>query len=426
MLNRRHFLRHLGGTACAASFLHSMSAEAASNGDTIVVCIALYGGNDGINTVIPMTQYNAYQALRTPAALPAGSTLAFSEEALAPLAFDAAPATPANGATQFAFAPSMGIMRNLYATGRLAVITGAGVPPAEQYPTSHPNGYADWMTGQINISPAAAAPAGWLGSTFDGGKFGPLGPAVSVAGFQQIIAGHTHPGMVVSQLTGFGPSYPRGAGPILAPDLANLLAAPAPNATAHNDAAAQALAAAQVAYIKRIATATPLADYPPRQSALDDQLFTIAQMIIGGAGVRGYVANQGSYDSHANQAATQPALLAQLSYSMSSFYRYLESKNVSHNVVVMTVSDFGRAIAANANLGTDHGGSNVVFVLGDKVKGGVYGNYPSLTAPYTSGYGQGNLVTTVDFRNIFSDLILSMGGNPRTVIGQTFPRLGFI
>jgi len=111
-----------------------------------------------------------------------------------------------------------------------------------------------------------------------------------------------------------------------------------------------------------------------------------------------------------------------VSDSISGFYNYLKAKKLSKNVVIVTISDFGRTAAANLSLGTDHGTASTAFVIGDMVTGGVYGDYPSLTNLDPNN----NLVVNVDFRNMLSDIITAMGGNAKTVLGQTFPKLGFI
>ena len=94
----------------------------------------------------------------------------------------------------------------------------------------------------------------------------------------------------------------------------------------------------------------------------------------------------------------------------------------SPRAVVVTISDFGRTPSANLSLGTDHGSASTAFVLGDMVKGGVYGDYPSLKTFDSTG----NLAVNVDFRNMLSDVIVALGGNATTVLGKTYPKLGFI
>jgi uncharacterized protein (DUF1501 family) len=145
-------------------------------------------------------------------------------------------------------------------------------------------------------------------------------------------------------------------------------------------------------------------------------------MIMGKSGIRGYTAVSYGYDTHSDQNDSHPALVQDFSTSIQQFYTYLQQKKLSKNVVIVTISDFGRTPHANLSLGTDHGGASVAFVLGDQVKGGVYGTYPSLKTFDTNG----NLVVNVDFRNMLSDVIRAMGGNATAVLGKTYPKLGFI
>src|SRR5271168_3003700 len=139
LIKRRAVLQGIAGAACTPLFLSGLAAEAASANDTIVVVIGLNGGNDGLNTVIPLKQFAAYNALRTPAG--SGGSIAYSQAQLSVTAFDSTPAHAPNQSTQFAFAPSMTSMRQLYTTGKLAVITGIGLPNAELAPLSHFNGW---------------------------------------------------------------------------------------------------------------------------------------------------------------------------------------------------------------------------------------------------------------------------------------------
>ena len=134
LIKRRSFLQGLAGAACTPLFLEAMSAEAATSGDLIVVVVGLNGGNDGLNTVIPLKQYGLYNTLRSPVG--AGS-IAYSQSSLALTAFDSNPAHIPSASTQYAFAPAMTAMRQLYATGKLAVINGIGLPSAELAPQSH-------------------------------------------------------------------------------------------------------------------------------------------------------------------------------------------------------------------------------------------------------------------------------------------------
>jgi uncharacterized protein (DUF1501 family) len=419
LIKRRSVLRGLAGMACTPMLLKAISAEAASSGDVIVVVVGMNGGNDGLNTVIPLQSYGQYAALRTSAE---GNTqLVFSEAALAATAFDPNPATPAGSATTYAFAPFMTPMRQLYATGKLAVITGIGLPSAELAPLSHFNGWNDWQTGQINVS-AAALPNGWLGASFAGASVGPLGATTaSTAGTQQATVLNGMPGLAVGNPANFAVSIPNNLPSFLMGDtLQRILDLPTATPTA---AFANGVANATLNAMGPMWDYSQLAsDYPSSYDYLNQQLKIIAQLIMGGSGISGYVAVQGGYDTHSGQYYTHQSLLTDLSTQLQLFYTYLQGKGLSGNVVIVTVSDFGRTPQVNASVGTDHGAASIAFVLGDPVKGGVYGSYPSLTAFDPNG----NLAVNVDFRNMMSDVISAIGGNPTAVLGSTWPKLGFI
>jgi uncharacterized protein (DUF1501 family) len=414
-------LTGLGGVAVAPMFFQSLSAEESQGNDTILVCIMLAGGNDGLNTVIPLPHWGQYYKLRTPATPPDGLALAYTQEQLAPLAFDSDWKTPPDKATEYAFAPSMTAMRTLYGTGNLAVIAGVGLPKAEENPMSHLNGQLDWLTGQINVG--STPPSGWLGLTLDNYPGDKLGASVSMSGTTPLLIGKKTQGLVINPpMDYFGVSY--GA----TDDYKALVHAykqigvlPAGDPTAAFDQMELQTALSDIGTIQHYAKEHKAKNYPT-PTYLDYQLRDIARLIQSGAGVRAFYAVQGSYDSHSAQAQSQPALLQQFSNSLAQFYTYLQDAGVSSNVLIMTMSDFGRRPAANLDFGTDHGGASVSFVLGDKVKGGVYGDYPSLKRFDENG----NLKENVDFRNVLSDLIEKMGGNAAKVLGEKWPELGFV
>ena len=421
LIKRRNLLSGLGAAAMTPMFFETLAAREATNSDTILVCILLAGGNDGLNTVVPLKQYGSYYNLRTPAQPPQGLALAYTQAQLAPLAFDANYATPPSQATQFAFAPGMDAMRSLYAGGHLAVIAGVGLPKAETNPMSHLNGQLDWLTGQINVG--GTPPSGWLGLTLDGVGAGKLGASASFSGSTPLLTGATAQGLVINPpMDYFGVNYSNTDDwSALTTAYRHIGVLPVTNETATYDQAQLQIALGDIGTIQHYAKSHPAKDYAT-PTYLDYQLRDIARLIEAGAGIRGFFAEQGSYDTHSSQAQYQPMLLSALSASLAQFYGYLQSKGVSQNVVVMTMSDFGRRPGANLDFGTDHGGASVSFVLGDAVKGGVFGNYPSLTKFDTNG----NLKEDVDFRNVLSDLIVTMGGNPAPILGQTWPSLGFV
>jgi uncharacterized protein (DUF1501 family) len=418
LIKRRSFLQGLAGAACTPLFLEAISAEAASAGDLIVVVVGLNGGNDGLNTVIPLKQYGLYNALRSPAG--SGGSIAYQEAQLALTAFDSNPAHTPSASTEYAFAPSMTAMRQLYATGKLAVINGIGLPAAELAPQSHFNGWSDWSTGQINVN-AAAIPPGWLGAALATLSSGALGPTASVSGGELVTSSATSEGLVVNSPANFNLNIPYYFPQFSLGEAFQKMLSVKPTSSAATDA--RGVTAATLNAVNAMQSYSQLAsDYPTGLSDLGQQLLSITQMIAGKSGIRGYVAVSYGYDTHSGQNDIHPGLVQDLSTSVQQFYSYLRKKKLSQNVLIVTISDFGRTPPANLSLGTDHGSASTAFVLGDMVKGGVYGKYPSLKAFDPTG----NLAVNVDFRNMLSDVIQALGGNATAVLGRTYPKLGFI
>jgi uncharacterized protein (DUF1501 family) len=421
LIKRRHLLGSLAGIGMMPLFTKTLAATETSS-EMILVVIYLGGGNDGLNTVVPLPQYADYAKLRTPATPPSGLALAYPQDQLQLLAFDANWRTPALSATEYAFAPSATALRDLYATGNLAVIAGVGLPRTEINALSHTNATMDWMTGQININVSASQPPGWLGIALDHATVGPLGPSASLSGTTPLLIGNKTQGMVMNPpIDYFGVNY--GASDSLASlryYFSKVAALPPISSTATTQQAILQSAMADQTSVHGIALKERATNYP-LDSWLDYQLRDIARLILGGAGMRGYFAELGGFDTHGQQALSHPALLQQFSQALVNFYTYLSNAGAASNVVVATVSDFGRRPQANLDFGTDHGGATVSFVFGERVHGGVYGNYPSLR----KFDGNGNLMIDIDFRNVISDLMHAMGSAVPSYIGS-WPRLGFI
>jgi uncharacterized protein (DUF1501 family) len=429
LYTRRRFL--CGATATALSMgavMRGIAAEA--SGNLILVTILLDGGNDGLNTVIPITtaQYGAYASYRQ---IPGGGGfLGYTEAQItaAGTAFDPNYLTPATSATQYAFHPNMTALRTLYGQGKVAVLLGVGLPPADPNRTSHANAKFDWATGTINE--LGYTNRGWLGQAFDTiGGSGNIPPTVSVNNTSPtILAGAINNPLVLGgDLSTF--MVPCGDGGADCTTRLTDLNLTDSYTSAYTAAEfSRALGADTTSYVGAVqgyATAVSGSDYPPiGNSALRSQLKQIARLIKGNAPTRAYYASQGGYDTHSGQQDTtsQPALLADLSGALSDFYGYLAANNLSHNVAIMTYSDFGRRVQANSTAGTDHGTSSVAFILGDPIKPGVYGQYSNLTQLDVDG----NPYIQVDFRNQLSDIITAMGADPSAIVGSTYPKLGFI
>lgn len=181
------------------------------------------------------------------------------------------------------------------------------------------------------------------------------------------------------------------------------------------------------ASIADIAVANALEPIVADGSYSDDRLGRglklASQVIRAGFKTRVFYVSQGGYDTHANQVLSvnptelgnHPRLLGNLSSSLNAFLTEMELSGNLDRVLVMTFSEFGRRVAENSSLGTDHGAANSLMVLGGGVTGGIYGGQPNLT-----DLQRGNLRHTLDFRTIYSYVIENwLKCNARPVFGDT-------
>jgi uncharacterized protein (DUF1501 family) len=134
--------------------------------------------------------------------------------------------------------------------------------------------------------------------------------------------------------------------------------------------------------------------------------------------------SQGGYDTHTNQNGQQDRLLQELGDSVKAFVEDLKAQGNLQRVLVMTFSEFGRRVAENANGGTDHGAAAPMFILGDKVKAGLHGVYPSLAS---ADLFNGDLKYNVDFRSVYAGVLedwLKTKSEP--ILGRRFDPLTLV
>ena len=377
-------------------------AQAAQSRTLIVVQMA--GGNDGLNTIVPYTDGTYYQA-RPTLAVQANQVLPLNE--------------------RLGMHPSLKALQPLWQQQKLAVVEGVGYPNPN---LSHFASMDIWQTLDLNGQGAQ----GWLGKYVaglvdkDGHPFQSLavGTALPVA-LKSINADEP----VVSDPRSYRllPD-PAEASEVSAAEarvqtllkLYNTYPQSAPYA-ALLDATAQSAYTGSRQLLDVASRYQPQAKYPG--SNLAKGLQTLAEAIVEGLGLRvGYV-TLGGFDTHAQQANTQASLLKDLADSLTAFYADLAAHGASQDVVVMTWSEFGRRVEENASLGTDHGTAAPLFVLGDAVRGGVYGEPPSLNKLDNAG----NLVYTTDFRSVYATVLEAWLGAPaQAILGGDFGTQGFL
>ena len=448
MFTRRKFL--CGASAVTLStpaFMSALTKNAYAASNTILVVYELNGGNDSFNMVIPWdtTGNGVYQTDRANIALSSAAVLGAGSN------FDATPSATGNGTT-FAFNPTMSSLtannnlRWLYGQGKVALVMGVGLPSNAVSRDGHQQAQFYWQTAGINN--VGTTNLGWAGLAAD--QFtatGSLPPLITVDGSNQVAfhGSKTTPLVVSGDIGGFKPSYPSQLGGtntnlnygpsgttsgLIALNANNAYATAAPPAEFTRSVGIQTTN--YVSVVQGIATAQPLTSYVTAYngstSGVKSQFKQIARMIMGGASTRAYYLRQGGYDTHSAQNAAQPALLGEFSESVTEFYTFLKANSASSNVVIMTISDFGRRPFSNSSAGTDHGTATMHLMIGDPVAGGTYYNsgaqgvsstgYPNLAQSALDS--NGNVYVSVDYRYYLSGALQWLGADPTPIVGSGF------
>jgi len=381
---RRQFLKFSGAaTAASAASVLSINdiAEAAITrplplGTPILVVVTLYGGNDGLNTVIPYQDSNYYAAR---------PTLNYKAETLLPLS------------EGLALNSSMTGIKSLWDAQKVAVIRGVGYPKPDR---SHFSSMAIWQTG----SPQTHLNTGWLGRWLDNQNTDPM-LAISLGSvLPPLLAGAKQSG---SALPLGGLAIPTGAIGAACMRLSEV---------SQRDSKLSAAAATSMRNLFSVSgnvtpvlsQAAPIADDLPTvtggnaggDSNLTQQLNIVAKLIAAGAPTKVWSVSLGGFDTHANEANAQAALLGTVSTSISKFLSQMKASGRSKDITVLVYSEFGRRVKANGSDGTDHGTAGPMFLIGDRVQGGMFGDQPSLTKLV-----DGDLAVTTDFRDVYASVI---------------------
>ena len=162
-------------------------------------------------------------------------------------------------------------------------------------------------------------------------------------------------------------------------------------------------------------------EYP--NNAIGKALKDVAQVHLAELGTQVFYTSHGPFDTHFNQGGSHAKLWMEISEAVDSFFADLREHDAGDNVVMMVFSEFGRRVRDNGT-GTDHGAAGVAFVMGERVKGGMYGTYPSLKPEDLT---QGDLAPSYDFRGFYSSLVDKwLGLDPVPIVGGHFEQMAFV
>ena len=377
---------------------------ASTKKDPVVVILQLTGANDYLNTIIPYTS-GEYRDNRPKVNIPQDQVLPIDD--------------------QLAFNPNMGPLKKLYDEGKMAIIHGIGF---ENSPRSHFRAMDIWHT----CEPDIVGTEGWVAKvtrdldptgenvlkTVNFGQGLPRAlalrgvPITSVSNLENYGVLSTVPGVSAEQdrtkmLERFARMYAPAIGTGATMDYLGQTGRDALKG-------ADILKVAPEKYTSTIEYAeTPIAKY----------LRDVARVYLADLGTQVFYTSHGPFDTHFNQPPMHQKLWTDMSSAISDFFDDLKEHDAGDNLIMVMFTEFGRRVKDNGT-GTDHGAGGGAFVIGNNVKGGMYGTYPSLKP---EDLNQGDLDPNYDFRGFYSTVIEKwLGLDAVPIVGGKFEQMAFI
>lgn len=383
-MRRRHFLSAMGAATVAAWWPAAVAAGPAARYDNILILVELKGANDGLNTVVPYADSD-YYSVRPRIAIPRDQVLQLDARA--------------------GLHPSLQPLLALWQNRELAVVQSVGYPGAnlshfrsiEIWETaSNSSDYLSdgWLTRAFSDAPVPRAFAA-DGIVVGSGDMGPF----AGGGTRALALTNTEQFLRQAKLAG-------SEGVSRNPALSHIL-------KVEQDVAQAA--------VNLNANYTFRAEFP--NHALGNAFRTAAQVIASKAGVAAVKVTHTGYDTHSGQQGTQQRLLKELAEGLTTMRAAMQEIGRWDTTLMMTYCEFGRRAKENQSGGTDHGTANAHFVLGGRVKGGLYGLPPALTRLD----GNGNMPFAVDFRELYATALEKWWGlNSAAALNGRFKALDFL
>jgi len=369
--------------------------------EPVLVVLQLSGGNDYLNTIIPYTN-PLYKDYRKVVAIPDDQVVPLDNE--------------------YGLHPAMAPLKRFWDEDKMAIIHGIGY---ENSSRSHFRSMDIWHT----CEPDKVGTEGWVGraikavdprkdNVLTGVNFGQglpramMAPGVPVASISNIqaygvLTGITDEEQRTKALERFSRVYSPaiGHGPVME-YLSNT-----------------GLDALKGADILKIAPQKYSSSVEYANNAIAKKLRGIAMVHLADLNTRLFYTQHSSFDTHASQLPWHEQLLKDCSAAIVDFFADLREHDASDNVVMIMFSEFGRRVRDNGS-GTDHGAGGVAMVIGDRVKGGYYSEYPSMKL---EDLQEGDLAPNYDFRGFYASVLEQhMGLDPTEIVGGNFEQLSFM
>jgi uncharacterized protein (DUF1501 family) len=393
LLSRRHFLQAMGATGAGIALgtygrnLDAYAATALPPGDGILVVLLLGGGNDGMNTVVPITNGEYYKK-RGGLAIQPNQTLGIGQG--------------------FGLHPKLTYLKSLYDQGHVALVQGVGYAEPS---LSHFDSMATWMRGQAN----GGSYSGWLGRWLD--------VAADTSPLHMVNIGVSVPLHLVGQVRAGSSIAPWGM------DLGS-------NGDAPHSRLYGALRSLSdvptglgqwgdtIARVERDALdigrdVTPVFSTKLPDGNMARNMTLAARLINANLGVRVVNVSHDGYDTHRDQASEHDKLMGELDGGLRALYAGLEPR-FANRTTVLVISEFGREPAANDSAGTDHGTTNTTMLIGPPIAGGMYGQSPS----WTDLDRNDRFKSSLDFRSIYATVLDKvLGADHQQILGANYETL---
>ena len=419
-MQRRNFLKNTGAMAAGSFILNGIPAKAFSNtstnftcqevSDRIYVMVNLFGANDTLNTVVPISQYSIYANNRPNIRImDTGANSYINLDTTLPLA------------RQTALHPVMTAFKTLYDAGKLNIVHGIGYADNNR---SHFKSDDLWNTNGDVTAANYNYDSGWAGQLFDYRYPGLIGnPSSQMPDPPCIELGSTNSSVLFQTATSSNASVLLTNNNVST--YYNTLVAvggPSTNAFATTDygvdmkyiADVQVVSNAYAARIQSIFNAGTNSTITYPNTSLGKQLKTVARLIKGGSKSSMFTVHQYGYDTHGSQVTAGSShlgahtiLLKDLTDSIKAFQDDIALLGFEDRVITTTHSEFGRTIDENTGQGTDHGGVSTMFVIGKGVQGGITGNPIDLTQVNNRGLTD----LQYDYRRVFAAVMQDFMGH---------------
>jgi uncharacterized protein (DUF1501 family) len=392
----------------------------AALGDRRLVVVLLAGGNDALNTLIPYTDPRYYELRPNLGLKDSELKDSLSRSTII--------------SDRFALHPSLPEIKDLYDQRRVAMVVGVGSPKSD---LSHFSMMDQWHTGD----PENQKRSGWLGSYIEQNLADSTGfPGI---GLRTFFGAKTlrSDSVAVPNVTDFATYGLQvdASNPTERPDIMRAFEGMYNRSFPQNSPLEQAGRFGKSAVAGAIQIQTATASYSSSVTYPNTnigQALRMVAMVATTMPVPLFYVEMGGFDTHASQigtadnrkdrlTGTHANLLSQFSQAMKAFQSDVEEHGMADSVVTMQWSEFGRRCQENASRGSDHGNAGLMFIVGNPVQGGIYGDFPSLAADDLDEGG--NQKVTLDFRAAYSTILERwLDADPEPVLGSRFENVGFL